>query len=197
MFKRSSSKADDTAASASAAADAGVDLSDLNIPPRVILPDRVRRNAPKLYTVPLAPLRCSFGLVTQDPKSGTKTFQEVVLEELQRQKADVAIVFCIRRAGCGSCREHAVQLTQDFKARNPENSKIAVIGVIKDAHDHDDILELYNDYFAQHPLYHDENWTLGTAIGGRPLQITDLMRTFVTSRTRFLKKKIKCQIGQA
>lgn len=179
------------------------DLSDWTIPARVVLPDRVRKSLPKLAAVPVTPLSCSYGLVTPAPTQ--LSFREVVVHELAVQQADVAIVFCIRRAGCGSCREHAVQLTQDFQQQQQQEQegsgenkkKIAIIGIIKDAHDHADMIELYEDYFDRKPLYHDANWTLGTAMGGRPLQLTDLMRTFVTSRTRFLRKNIKCQIGRA
>mmetsp|Transcript_2272 Transcript_2272/g.5913 ORF Transcript_2272/g.5913 Transcript_2272/m.5913 type:complete len:345 (-) Transcript_2272:104-1138(-) len=70
-----------------------------------------RLQAERLYEVPLTPVDCRFGVVRED-EGIQDSLRSVVKEERKTQGSNVTVVFCVRRPGCGSCRDHAQQLVE-------------------------------------------------------------------------------------
>jgi hypothetical protein len=131
-------------------------------------------------------MNCSFGLVTKKPQENAMLYQ-VVKQQRRKQQAKVTLVFCVRRPGCGFCREHGLQLSELAKTEN-----LALIGVIKgDSIDNECALDFYTSYF-RFPLYSDDKLTLFKHIlGERTIGIIKFLKGVVgSSAKRHAKKNI-------
>lgn len=156
----------------------------------LLLTETLRANTKELYHVPLQPLDCSFGLVTS--RGEAEPLHDVIVKQCQSQKADVAILFAVRRPGCASCREHGEQLSHLAALQPHKGSRhgaIALIGVIKERVHDEGILEFHEHYY-KYPLYLDEKWKIFHAMGCRKLTVPEMIPTFLKSFGRYKKKRI-------
>jgi len=100
--------------------------------------------------------------------------------------ADVTLLFCVRRAGCGLCREHGLQLTEI--AKRQQDVKIA--GIIKETGvDDDALIQFYTDYF-NFPLYRDDDWQVCKALGDRKISVWKLLACVPKLAKRYAAKGI-------
>ena len=100
---------------------------------------------------------------------------------------DFTAVFCIRRPGCGGCRETGLQLTQ---LSQEFGSEMNLFGIIKETGVDDAALtDFYTDYFS-FPLYKDNDWESFRFLGNRKISIWKLLRTAPYAQKRYNKKKI-------
>jgi len=118
-------------------------------------------------------------------------FKHIIQEEQRRQQTNVTVVFVIRRAGCGACREHALQLAQVDK----EDSKVNLLGIVKKTKHPNHLINFYNDYYKK-PIYLDSSWKVFKAMGGRKLVRMDSVRKHLAILSkRYKENEIKNQIG--
>lgn len=149
-------------------------------------PDDLRVNRPALYKVPVIPTSCSFGVVEEKPEA-TVPLQAMTKKERRLVRANVTVVFAVRRPGCGSCREHAMQLAELAETEE----KVCVIGVVKETEqNHEALLEFYEDYFRR-PIYRDQKWQIYDALGNRKLSLMKVFTTTPKLLRRWNNKKIK------
>ena len=80
------------------------------VPPRFCLSEQLVANREQLDKIPLTPLNCSFGVVTEKLDEIDK-LSDIVHLEANVVHAQVTVVFAIRRPGCSSCREHGLQVS--------------------------------------------------------------------------------------
>lgn len=100
----------------------------------------------------------------------------------------VTAVFCIRRAGCGSCRLHGLQLT---KLAKQIDVKVNLFGIIKEIGGSDKALtEFYSEYFP-FPLYKDTDDSAFRFLGDRKLSVWKFLRTGPMVLYRYHKKNIR------
>jgi hypothetical protein len=140
--------------------------TSIQVSSKVELAESLRLSAPRLYKIPLVPLDCSFGIVTE------KEDKKIALQPMTRKErrvtgTDVTVLFAIRRPGCGACREHGLQLTELAK-----QEKVCVVGAIKETGgvDHAGLLDFYDTYF-HFPIYKDSKWDIYHAMGGRKISV--------------------------
>ena len=145
--------------------------------------------APRIVQSPVTPLRCSFGLVSVE-ESGPMTIKSVLKRELKSQSSNVAVLFCIKQAGCGNCREQALQLSKDLIKLD---RKIALVGLVQDIDD-PDLAEFYRDYF-HFPIFQDAKWVVGNAIAGRARDRTEGVKDSFYQRIFSKEKKCKIDTG--
>lgn len=155
----------------------GIDAHSL----RSELSDSLHKTASRLLKIPMTPLNCSFGLVAP---SEPVPLEAVLKDQARIQRSNVTAVFWIRNAGCGSCREHALQLSKELVQMD---RKIALIGMVHDMND-PDLLEFYHDYFHC-PIYLDSKRAIESATGGTPAKAEA-----VKLGQRFFSKDNKCKI---
>ena len=124
--------------------------------------------------------------------------------EHQQQECDhhqVTVVFCIRRAGCGSCRDHGLQLSKlvskmqsDWNRPNSSASsptRINLVGVIKETGVDDDALhDFYTKYF-QFPIYKDEKRDMYKFLGNRKISTWQLLKLQGKLNKRYAQKQIE------
>jgi len=118
-------------------------------------------------------------------------FKHIIQEEQRRQQTNVTVVFVIRRAGCGACREHALQLAQV----DNEDLKVNMLGIVKNTKHANHLINFYNDYY-KNPIYLDSGWKVFKAMGGRKIVPSDLLRKHLGMLSkRYRENEIKNQIG--
>lgn len=160
-----------------------------SVSPKLLLSESLRQSTQQVNTIPLTPVNCSFGIVTERGKP--RPLDSVLRKEAKRNKATVSIVFAVRRPGCSSCREHGQQLSE-FATRF---KKVALWGIIKEtAVDDIGLLEFYDSYF-HHSIYKDDKWQIYNAMGARRISIKDLLKGFFRSRSRHQAKNIKSTLA--
>jgi thiol-disulfide isomerase/thioredoxin len=147
----------------------------------------LRVNTPRLYKIPLTPINCGFGIVSENDEA------KILLRPMTRRErrfvhqADVTVLFAIRRPGCGACREHASQLSELAQ----EDKKVCVVGAIKHIGvDDAALLEFYREYF-HYPIYKDEKWDLYKALGDRQIKVWNLLTQLPKMIQRLKQKNIK------
>jgi len=145
------------------------------------LSDSLHKTAQRLLKIPITPLNCSFGLVAPNEPVPLGT---VLKDQARIQRSNVTALFWIRNAGCGSCKEHALQLSKELVQLD---RKIALIGMVQDMDD-PDLLEFYHDYFHC-PIYLDSKRAIESATGGTPAKAEP-----VKLGQRFFSKDNKCKI---
>jgi hypothetical protein len=148
------------------------------------LEDSLRLSAPRLYKIPLIPVNCSFGIVTekQDHKI---PLQPMTHRETRISGRDVTVLFAIRRPGCGGCREHGLQLTELAK-----QEKVCVVGAIKETGvDDAALLDFYDTYF-HFPIYKDSKWDIYHAMGGRKISTWNFLKNTNKVLKRYKEKNI-------
>jgi thiol-disulfide isomerase/thioredoxin len=150
---------------------------------KVQLQDCLRKNLDQIHKVPMIPMNCSFGVVTMKTES-VQPLQKAVKNMCRKDVADVAIIFAVRRPGCGYCREHGLQLSELAKEED-----LAMMGVVKGNSIVDEnLLEFYSGYF-RFPLYSDETWSLYRLMGDRRLSVGKVLKGLLSSAGKRLSKK--------
>jgi len=146
--------------------------TNMNIAPFSVDPQKFLR-------IPLVPVNCSFGVVTEHTEDIIE-LKSTIQKEHRRQKADVTIVFAIRRVGCKTCREHALQLL----SLEEEDKKLSLIGIVKDTKNNDGLLNFYNNYFRR-PIYKDKKWSIINYMNNRKKNpLTIVKKHLFTIRNR-------------
>jgi hypothetical protein len=99
----------------------------------------------------------------------------------------VTVVYCIRRAGCGSCRYHGLQLTRLSK----KFQNLNLFGLIKETGvDDKALLDFYADYFT-FPIYKDHEQDSFRFLGNRKISVWRLLKAQPRLYQRYHKKGIK------
>lgn len=146
-----------------------------------------RLDPSKIYPISLIPVNCSFGHISELDESSIILSRMVRKERKLVRKAEVTVLFAIRRPGCGACREHALKLTELAKLDN----RVCLVGAIKETNvDNDALLEFYQEYF-HYPIYKDSNWDIFNAMGGRKIAPWRLMSSALQMAKRYKKRSIK------
>lgn len=101
-------------------------------------------------------------------------------------------VFCIRRAGCGSCRDHGRQLAKVAKQVSEQTqSKVRLVGIVKKTDAPEGLLEeFYKEYFP-FPIYQDEEWDAFKFLGHRKISPWQLLSTQPRLLKRYQERKVK------
>jgi hypothetical protein len=104
-------------------------------------------------------------------------------------RKNVSIVFCIRRAGCGNCREHGLQLSELAAKEHDVN----LMGAIKQTEHDAALLDFYHDYFT-FPIYVDRNWSLyQQVLGNRKVRTWELLSNVVRLGGRYKQNQVHNQ----
>lgn len=149
-------------------------------------PEALKINKPNLYKIPLTPIDCSSGIVKERVDKKV-TLQAMAKKERRAVRGHVTLVFAIRRPGCGSCREHAMQLAQLCE----KEEKVATVGVMKDTDgQHDAVIDFYEQYFRR-PVYRDADWKIYDALGNRQVSIWEVIQKTPALMKRWNEKKIQ------
>jgi hypothetical protein len=158
--------------------------TSITVSSTIKLEESLRLSAPRLYRIPLVPVNCSFGIVTE--KEDKKIpLQRMTQRERRATGSDVTVIFAIRRPGCMMCREHGLQLTELAKQEN-----VCVVGAIKETGAHNAaLLDFYQTYF-HFPIYKDTKWDIFHAMGGRKIRIWDLLKNMSKTKKRCDEKNI-------
>ena len=106
------------------------------------------------------------------PKAPRKTYLPTQLRI--PDQPEVTVVFCIRRPGCGSCRETGLQLA-DFAQQF--GSKLNLFGIIKETGVDDKALTNFYTKFFPFPLYKDTDRKAFQFLGNRKISVWKLLRT--------------------
>lgn len=77
---------------------ASSDDDTTTVPPKFFLSDQLATNREQLYKIPLTPLNCSFGVVTEKDDE-IQALSDIVQLESGVVRAQVTVVFAIRRPG--------------------------------------------------------------------------------------------------
>ncbi|CAB9511080.1 family with sequence similarity 213, member [Seminavis robusta] len=121
----------------------------------------------------------------------------------------VTAVFCIRRAGCGMCRDHGLSLSTQLKPKLHEKGiGLNLFGIVKDLdgsgegdvsdhrRDRKDkktsakiLTDFYTNYFP-FPMYTDRNWDSFTFLGNRKTSMWRMFQRSSTVYQRYHRKKI-------
>jgi AhpC/TSA antioxidant enzyme len=105
----------------------------------------------------------------------------------------VTAVFCIRRAGCGSCRDHGMELAKIAKQFDGDGGGdgVQLIGILKkDDANAELIEEFYREYFP-FPIYQDEQWDAFKFLGRREISAWNLLAQVPRLVKRYHEKNIK------
>jgi hypothetical protein len=138
-----------------------------------------------LYKVPLIPVNCSFGIVSETPDKKI-SLRAMTQKERKAVDREVTIIFAIRRPGCGACREHGLQLT-----KIAQEEEVCLVGAIKQLDIHNKaLLEFYEKYF-KYPIYRDEKWLIYHALGGRKITFWKLLTSARKLGKRYKEKNIQ------
>eukprot|EP00525_Craspedostauros_australis_P001055 CAMPEP_0198123264 /NCGR_PEP_ID=MMETSP1442-20131203/37119_1 /TAXON_ID= /ORGANISM="Craspedostauros australis, Strain CCMP3328" /LENGTH=325 /DNA_ID=CAMNT_0043782441 /DNA_START=46 /DNA_END=1023 /DNA_ORIENTATION=+ len=158
----------------------------------------------RLYQIPLVPVDCRFGVV-RDDEDACHPLHSTIKSQRRMQASTMTVVFCIRRPGCGSCRDHAqqlVKLVEDLNqqeqemriiansggvvressrrssSKRAEGQKVALVGITKHGQGVDDeaMINFYQTYFQRYPVLKDEQWQTYQALGGRKISLMKLLR---------------------
>lgn len=158
-----------------------------------------------LHKIPLIPVNCSFGCVTEKVDESVSVRKMIKMEQHKSfgkssssrksmtSKPTVTVVFAIRRPGCGGCREHGLQITELMNKLKQEDigKRICTVGIVKETKvDDNALLDFYNQYF-HYPIYKDDKWDIFTKIlGNRKISIWKLLYMIPTLERRYSSKKI-------
>lgn len=114
-----------------------------------------------LYDITLLPVDCSFGMVAERKHLSVSLKQMIRNERRSAGRADVMVMFAIRRPGCGACREHGKQLTELINSMNQQvQLNVGAVGIIKHINvDNNALLQFYGTYY-KFPIYKDEKWCI-------------------------------------
>ena len=108
------------------------------------------------------------------------------LEQFSGKDNQVTAVFCIRRAGCGACREHGLQLTELTRQFQNLNE----FGIIKETGVDDKALyDFYADYF-NFPIYKDHERDSFRFLGNRKMSVWTLLKAQPKLIRRYHQKGI-------
>ena len=115
----------------------------------------------------------------------TRNGDDTVVDDAKEK--DVTVVFAIRRAGCGSCRIHGLQVSELLK----QDDRINLIGAIKETGvDDDALMDFYQKYFP-FPLYKDRRWNLFQhAFGNRKVSIWRLLSSAPTLNKWYKERNV-------
>jgi len=172
----------------------------------------------RLYRIPLVPIDCRFGVIRED-KLARDALKATIKMQRRIQAATMTVVFCIRRPGCGSCRDHGQQLVtlveelntneqkmlldansshggsnrKQSKQRRSEGQKVALVGVTKHGEGVDDsaMLNFYQTYFGRYPLFKDQHWKTYKALGGRKISYVNFALRRPKMKRRYTKMNIE------
>lgn len=101
---------------------------------------------------------------------------------------EATVVFLIRRAGCGSCRDHGMQLSQ---LADEFGDRIKVMGIIKEGDaEHASLFDFYTEYFP-FPVYQDSKRDTFKFMGNRKIPIFNLLTLQPRMFRRYHKRKIE------
>ena len=154
------------------------------------LSDTLLSNATALEEISLTPLNCTFGVVNEKAPVSFKSALRKESIVNGGKRANVSVVFVVRRPGCVGCREHGLQLSELAK----ENRNVALWGIVKETGvETEGILEFHNDYF-RFPLYKDDKWLTYKAMGNRKLSPFKAIKRAFEARGRWAKKGITNQL---
>ncbi|CAB9518690.1 expressed unknown protein [Seminavis robusta] len=152
------------------------------------------------YTLPLADIL----------KHSTATEKSAKRLQVEPERSNtVTAVFCIRRAGCGMCRDHGLSLSTQLKPKLHEKDiELNLFGIVKDLdgsgegdetehrRDRKDkkisskiLIDFYKNYFP-FPLYTDKNWDTFQFLGDRKMSMWKLFQRSTTVLQRYHRKKI-------
>jgi hypothetical protein len=141
----------------------------------------------QLYKIPLLPINCSFGVVTEHDATDI-SLRRMVRKQRKAKNAEVTVMFAVRRPGCGNCKLHGQQLTEMLKE---QKGAVNCVGVIKHINvDNNALLDFYENYFTC-PIYKDEKWELYHALGNRKISMWTLIKNIVKMETIYAKKGVK------
>jgi hypothetical protein len=158
--------------------------TSIQVSSTVELEESLRLSAPRLYKIPLVPVNCSFGIVTEKQDSKIP-LRPMTRKERRVAGTDATILFAIRRPGCGACREHGLQLTELAK-----QEKVCLVGAIKETGvDNAALFDFYETYF-RFPIYKDSKWDIYHAMGGRKISIWKMLTMNSTLFKRWKQKNI-------
>jgi hypothetical protein len=149
-------------------------------------------NNDELPEVSLIPINCSTGEILESTDDKC-SLSDIITKERQQQQydtsttiPDVTIVFCIRRSGCGGCKENGQILSKLLT----EYTNISCFGILKEINvDNDSLLNFYQDYFT-YPLYVDKQWTIYKFLGDRKISYYTLLIYTPFALYRYYKKSI-------
>jgi hypothetical protein len=148
-------------------------------------PSKIDRK--KLYKIPLVPINCSFGVVTEK-QDAEIPLRRMVRKYRKAKNAEVTVMFAIRRPGCGNCKLHGQQLSEMLKE---QKGAVNGVGVIKHINvDNDALLDFYKNYFTC-PIYKDEKWELYHSLGNRKIKIWTVLKNIVRMEKLYAKKGVK------
>lgn len=148
------------------------------------------KNVKCLLSLPLVPLNCSFGVVSE---AQTMPLNKMLRKERKKTHSNVTILFAVRRPGCPACREQAMQLSE-FAAKDGD---IALVATIKETGpDDQDILDFYEKYF-RHSIYKDSQWGIYKAMGSRKISGFGFIKGLVKSLQRYQQKNIDYTVGKS
>lgn len=163
-------------------------MDDTKVPESVKLEGDLRREAKLLGKVGLVPIDYSFGIVTARETSAVP-LKEVVTKQARKEKANVVVVYAVRRPGWHGCRQQGKQLSQ----LAAELRKTAFVGIVKEKEDNG-ILDFYNKYF-KFPLYQDPKWKTYKALGSRKITTGQIIVRVLKWPMVAAKRLIKSERG--
>lgn len=102
----------------------------------------------------------------------------------------ITAVFCIRRAGCGSCRHHGLELK---RVTEELETPVNMLGIIKDNQDNG-LEEFYSDYFP-FPLYKDTDQQTFHFLGDRKLSMWKFFKQTPRLLRRYHRENIQNRPG--
>ena len=108
----------------------------------------------------------------------------------------ITAVFCIRRPGCGSCRDHGMQLAALIKEELEKSIPITMFGIIKATTKggktkNDELLVDFSSQHFPYPLYQDKDWDAFRFLGDRKVSIWKLLTSVPKMERRYKKKGIE------
>jgi hypothetical protein len=156
------------------------------VPTSMFLNPSLRENAKNMLQFPLVPLGCHFGTVVEKEAISLKSAIRKEGRTDSGRRAEVSVVFVVRRPGCSACREHGQQLSELAK----EDGDVAYWAIVKEVGaEEQGILTFFADYF-RFPIYKDEKWKTYKAMGDRKLSKMKLLKNFFAAKGRWAKKGI-------
>lgn len=138
-----------------------------------------------LGTLLLIPLRISCSLLLKS-NAQRVLFKDMVKNECKRIQTAVILVFVIRSPGCGACREHARQISDLV-----DDHEAAVVGIVKETDEDDDVLIDFNEDYFSYPLYEDASQNFYRFLGDRKINALHYMTTKPKLKKRWTQNRIK------
>lgn len=140
----------------------------------------------ELAQIPLIPMDCHAGVLAERHLN-LIPLAKVTHKERKLSKADVTVFFCIRRPGCGNCREHARQLSELVQ----QDPNVALAGVVaKSVDDNSALLDFQQHYFPFH-MYRDSSRSVFRLLGGKAIGLRQVLSSARKVHQRCKHKEIK------